>query len=61
MSEQLSRVIAAWLECLQQKPSCCRNDQVCQWRKSVKPSEQFNGLDTALYKNIKLFLTLRSQ
>ena len=46
--------IAAWLECFQEKPSWCRNEQVCQGRKSVKRFEQSNGLDTALYKNIPL-------
>ena len=32
----------------------CRNEQVCQERKSVKRFEQSNGLDTALYKNYLL-------
>ena len=59
MSEQSSRVIDAWLECLQEKPSCCRNDQVCQGRKSLKRFERSNGLDTALYKkNILLYTNL---
>ena len=44
--------IAAWLECFQEKPNWCRNEQVCQGRKSVKRFERSNGLDTALYKNI---------
>ena len=44
--------IAAWLECFQEKPSWCRNEQVCQGRKSVKRFERYNGLDNALYKNI---------
>ena len=30
--------------------------QVCQGRKSVKHFERYNGLDTALFKNIPLFL-----
>ena len=46
------RIIAAWLECFLEKPSLCRNEQVCQGRKSVKSFERSNGLDTALYKNI---------
>ena len=46
--------IAAWLECFQEKPSWCRNEQVCQGRISVKRFERSNGLDTALYKNIPL-------
>ena len=41
--------IAAWLECFQEKPSWCRNKQVCHGRKSVKRFERSNGLDTALY------------
>ena len=44
----------AWLECFQEKPSWCRNEQVWQGRKSVKRFEQSNGPDTALYKNIPL-------
>ena len=32
--------------------SWCRNEQVCQGRKSVKRFERSDGLDTALYKNI---------
>ena len=52
--------IAVWLECFQEKPSWCRNEQVCQGRKSVKRFERSNGLDTALYKNIPLpFFYLR--
>ena len=47
-------VIAAWLECFQEKPSWCRNEQVCQGRKGVKRFERYNGLDTALYKNVHL-------
>ena len=46
--------IAAWLECFQEKPSWCLNEQVCQGRISVKRFERSNGLDTALYKNIPL-------
>ena len=46
------RVIAAWLECFPEKPSWCRNEHVCQGRKSVKHFELSNGLDTAPYKNI---------
>ena len=48
------RAIAAWLECFQEKPSWCRNEQVCQGRKSVKGFERSNGPDTAQYKNIPL-------
>ena len=47
--------IAAWLECFQEKPSWCRNEQVCQGRKSVKRFERSNGLDTVLYKAIPLY------
>ena len=32
----------------QEKPSRCRNEQVCQGRKSVKRFERSNGLITAL-------------
>ena len=46
--------IAARLECFQEKPSWCRNEQVCQGRKSVKRFERSNGRDTALY--IKTYL-----
>ena len=46
--------IAAWLECFQEKPSWCQNEQVFQGRKSVKHFERSNGLDTALYKNVPL-------
>ena len=71
MSEYSLRVIAAWLECFPEKPSWCRNEQVCQGRKSVKRFERSNGLDTVLYKNILLlyvylyahytvFMTLRT-
>ena len=28
-------VIAAWLECFPEKPSWCRNEQVCQGRQKV--------------------------
>ena len=42
------------LECFQEKPSWCRNEQVCQGRKGVKRCEWSNGLDTALYNNIPL-------
>ena len=52
------RVIAAWLECFPEKPSSCRNKQVCQWRAtSVKRFERSNGLDTALYKNYLYLFT----
>ena len=44
-----SRVIGALLECFPEKPSWCRNEQVCQGSKSVKSFERSNGLDTALY------------
>ena len=42
------------LECFQEKPSWCRNEKVCQGRKSVKRFERSNGQDTALYKNVPL-------
>ena len=36
-------------ECFPEKPSLCRNEQVCQWgAKSLKRFERSNGLDTAL-------------
>ena len=54
MSDHCSGIIAAWLECLPEKPSWCRNEPVCQGRKCVKRFERANGLDTALYKNIPL-------
>ena len=54
VSEYSHCAIAAWLECFQEKPSWCRNEQVCQGRKSVKRFERSNGLDIALYKNIPL-------
>ena len=54
-SEYTLRVIAAFLECFQKKPSWCRNEQVCQGRISVKRFEPSSGLDTALYKNIHFF------
>ena len=44
-------MIAAWLEYFPEKSDWCRNEQVCQGRKSVKRFERSNGLDTALYKN----------
>ena len=47
-------VIAAWLECLPEKSSWCRNEQVCQGLKGVKRFEWSNGLDIAPYKNIPL-------
>ena len=50
MSEYSRCAISAWLECFQEKPSWCRNEQVCQRRKSVKLFERSNGLATALYK-----------
>ena len=51
--------IAAWPECFQEKPSWCRNEHVCQGRKSVKRFERSNGLDTALYNNyLYLYLYL---
>ena len=49
VSVQSLRVIAAWLECFQEKPSWCRNEQICQGQ-SVKRFERSNGLDAALYK-----------
>ena len=58
MSDWSLRMIAAWLECFQEKSSWCRNEQVCQGRKSVKHFERSNGLDgychTALHKTIPL-------
>ena len=51
VSEWSLRVIAAWLECFPEKSDWCRNEQVCQGRKSVKRFDRSNGLDTALYKN----------
>ncbi len=54
MNSRCKRLIAARLECFQEKPSRCWNEQVCQGRKSVKHFEWSNGLDTALYKNIPL-------
>ena len=50
MNEMSSRLIAAWLECVPEKSSWCRNEQVCQGRKSVKRFERSDGLDTAVYK-----------
>ena len=47
-----SHQIASSLECFQEKPSWCQNEQVCQGRKSVKHFERSNGLDTVLYKTI---------
>ena len=40
------------VECFPEKPSWCRNEQVCQGRQkvSVKRFERSNGLDTALHK-----------
>ena len=46
--------LPVWLEWFQEKPSWCRNEQVCQGRISVKRFERSNVLDTALYKNIPL-------
>ena len=49
MSDLVFARIAASLECFQEKPSWCRNEQVCQVEeKSVKRSEWSNGPDTAL-------------
>ena len=45
-------VIAAWLECFPEKPSWCRNEQVCQGGQSIKRFERSNGLETALNKNM---------
>ena len=50
------RVIAAWLEYFPEKPSWCRNEQVCQGRKSVKRFELSNGLDTVLCKTYLFFI-----
>ena len=52
VSELSLSVIAAWLESIPEKSRWCRDDQVCQGRKSVERCERSNGLDTALYKNI---------
>ena len=57
VSEWSSCLIAVWLECFPEKPSWCRNEQVCQGRKSVKRFERCNGLDTALYKNIPFIMS----
>ena len=40
------RLVAASLECFPEKPSWCRNEQVCQGGRF----ERSNGLDTALYQ-----------
>ena len=48
------RAVCSVAECFTEKSSWCRNEQVCQGRKSVKRFERSNGLDTALYKNIPL-------
>ena len=45
-------VFASWPE----KSSGCRNEQVCQGRKSAERFEWPNGLDTALHKNKHLHL-----
>ena len=55
MSDLSLRVIAAWLDCFQEMPSWCRNEQISHGRKSVKPFEWSNGLDTVLYKTYILF------
>ena len=55
MSDLVVARNCAWLECFPEKPSWCRNEQVCQGRKSVKRFERSNGLDTALYKKLPLF------
>ena len=51
-------VNAAWLECFQEKPSWCRNEQVCQGRISVQRFERSNGLDTGLYKKHTFYIPL---
>ena len=51
-----SHVIAASLECFHEKPSWCRNEQICQRRKSAKRFERSNGLDMHLIKST--FFTL---
>ena len=56
MSDLPWRVIAAWLECFPEKPSWCRNEQVCQGKQQERPK----GLDTALYKNYLLPLPFKS-
>ena len=53
--------IAAWIEGFPEKPSWCRNEQVCQGRISVKRFERSNGLDNALYKNKPLPLLITHQ
>ena len=50
------RVVAAWLDIFPEKSSWCRNEQVCQRSKSVKHPGRSNGLDTALYKNLPVYL-----
>ena len=47
------------VECFQEKPSWCWNEQVCQER-SVKHFVRATGLDTALYKNYQFLLVCRS-
>ena len=39
------------IECLPEKPSWCRNEQVCQGWQKVQLFELSNGPDIALYKN----------
>ena len=62
--------LVVWRNCcmarmLLEKPSWCRNEQVCQGgQTSVKRFERFNRLDTALYKNylyLVFFLTRASR
>ena len=48
MSEWSLRVITAWIECFQDKPNWCQNEQGCQGRKIVKRFEPSKGLDTGL-------------
>ena len=46
--------IAAWLECIQEKPRTVSEWTGLPGEESVKRFERFNGLDTALYKTIPL-------
>ena len=47
--------IARMLVCFPEQSSWCRNEQVCQGRKSVKHFERANRLDTALYINTHFY------
>ena len=51
MSELFTRSNCSVTECFPEKPSWCRNVQVCQGVR-VTSFEGSNGLDTELYKSI---------